>query len=61
MRLLALVEDPANIARLLTAVGEATEVPPRSPGRGYWRIQVLRCQVLHEENDRQGSNSQDPA
>ena len=54
MRLLALVEDPANIARYLAAVGEATEVPRRSPGRGppYWRSQVLRRQVLHEETDR---------
>ena len=63
MRLLALVEDPANIARYLAAVGEATEVPRRSPGRGppYWRSQVLRRQVLHEETDRQGSRWQDPA
>jgi len=39
MRLLAMVEDPANIARYLAAAGEATEVPRRSPGRGppYWR------------------------
>jgi hypothetical protein len=33
MRLLAMVEDPANVARFLAAVGEATEVPRRSPGR----------------------------
>jgi hypothetical protein len=32
--LLAMVEDPASIARFLAAVGEATEVPPRSPPRG---------------------------
>jgi len=31
MRLLAMVEDPANVARFLAAVGEATEVPLRSP------------------------------
>jgi hypothetical protein len=30
MRLLAMVQDPANVARYLAAVGEATEVPPRS-------------------------------
>jgi hypothetical protein len=34
MRLLALVKDPASIARHLATVGEATEVPRRSPGRG---------------------------
>jgi hypothetical protein len=34
MKLLGLVEDPANIARTLAAAGEATEVPRRSPGRG---------------------------
>jgi hypothetical protein len=33
MRLLAMVEDPASVARFLAAVGEATEVPRRSPGR----------------------------
>ena len=32
MRLLALVKDPASIARHLATVGEATEVPQRSPG-----------------------------
>ena len=34
MRLLAMVKDPASITRYLAAVGEATEVPRRSPGRG---------------------------
>jgi Putative transposase len=34
MRLLAMVEDPANVVRFLAAVGEATEVPRRSPNRG---------------------------
>ena len=38
MRLLAMVRDPASIARYLAAVDEATEVPCRSAGRGppYW-------------------------
>jgi hypothetical protein len=38
MKLLALVKDPASIARTLAAAGEATEVPQRSPGRAppYW-------------------------
>jgi uncharacterized protein YbaR (Trm112 family) len=53
MRLLAMVEDPTNVARYLAAVGEATEVPPRSPGRGppYWKSRVLRRQALGEEDD----------
>jgi len=34
MRLLAMVQDPANVTRFLAGVGEATDVPPRSPGRG---------------------------
>jgi hypothetical protein len=56
MRLLAMVEDPANVARFLAAVGEATEVPRRSPGRGppYGKSRVLRRQALGEEDDGQG-------
>jgi hypothetical protein len=34
MRLLGLVKEPALISRTLATVGEATEVPQRSPGRG---------------------------
>src|ERR671919_509310 len=34
MRLLAMVKEPTNVARYLTAIGEPTEVPPRSPNRG---------------------------
>ena len=53
MRLLAMVEDPANIPRFLAAVGEATEVPRRSPGRGPpdWKSRVLRRQALGEEDE----------
>jgi hypothetical protein len=56
MRRLAMVEDPANVARFLAAVGEATEVPRRSPGRGlqYWKSRVLRRQALGDEDDGQG-------
>ncbi len=63
MRLLAMVEDPANVARFLAAVGEATEVPPRSPGRGppYWKSRVLRRQALGEEDDGQGLWEQETA
>ncbi len=56
MKLLALVKDPASIARCLATAGEATEVPRRSPGRGlpYWKSRVLRWQVLGEEDERGG-------
>ena len=48
MKLLALIKGPASIARTLPTVGEATEVPRRSPGRGppYWKSRVLRLKVL---------------
>jgi hypothetical protein len=50
---LAVIKEPASIARTLAAVGEASEVPRRSPGRGppYWTSQVLRRQVLEDEQD----------
>ena len=46
-----MIKEPASIARYLAAVGEATEVPRRSPGRGppYWKSRVLRRQVLGDE------------
>jgi hypothetical protein len=48
MKLLGLVKGPASIARYLATVGEATEVPQRSPGRGppYWKSRVLRRQLV---------------
>jgi hypothetical protein len=63
MRLLAMVEDAANVARYLAAVGEATDVPPRSPGRGppYWKSRVLRRQALGEEDDARGRWVQETA
>jgi len=36
LKLLAMVKEPASIARHLAAEGEPTEVPRRSPGRGSW-------------------------
>jgi hypothetical protein len=63
MRLLAMVEDPANVTPHLAGVGEATEVPPRSPGRGppYWKSRVLRRQALGDEDDAQGPWVQETA
>jgi len=56
MRLLALVQEPANAARFLAAMGEPTELPRRSPPRGppYWKSRVLRRQALGDEDDGQG-------
>jgi hypothetical protein len=56
MRLLAMVEDPANVARFLAALGEPTEVPRRSPGRGppYGKSRVLRRQALGHVDDARG-------
>ena len=56
MKLLALVKNPAIISRTLATVGEAAEVPRRSPGRGppYWKSRVLRLKVLGGENEGGG-------
>jgi hypothetical protein len=56
MKLLALVKGPASISRYLATVGEATEVPRRSPGRGppYWKSRVLRLKVLGDEDEDAG-------
>ena len=53
----------ATVARYLAAVGEATEVPPRSPGRGppYWNSRVLRRRALGEEDGGQGGRAQQTA
>ena len=51
-KLLAIVKDPASIARYLCGAGEATEAPHRSPKRGppYWRSRVLRRLALGDED-----------
>ena len=57
MRLLAVIKEPANVARYLAGVGEATEEPRRSPGRPppYWKSRVLRRQLV---GDKEGCGSQ---
>jgi len=57
MRLLAVIKEPANVARYLAGVGEATEEPRRCPGRGppYWKSRVLRRQLV---GDEEGCGSQ---
>ena len=44
MRLIAMITRKASIERYLTALGDLTEVPRRSPGRAppYWKSRVLR-------------------
>ena len=44
MKLIALVQDPENIARYLRHLGLPTEVPAMAPARGppYWQSRVLR-------------------
>ena len=44
MRLIAMITRKASIERYLTALGEPTDVPRRSPGRAppYWKSRVLR-------------------
>ena len=44
MKLVALITEPRNIVRFLSALGEPTDVPARSPNRGppYWKSTVLR-------------------
>lgn len=48
MKLVAMVTDAQNIARYLTALGEPTTVPERSPSRGppFWSSTVLRRKAL---------------
>ena len=52
MKLLAVVKNPASIARYLAAAGELIEAPGRSPGRGppYWKSRVLRRQALGDQS-----------
>jgi hypothetical protein len=44
MRLVAVLRNPARIARYLASIGKPTELPARSPSRGppYWKSRVLR-------------------
>ena len=53
MKLLAVVKNPASIARYLAAAGELTDVPSRPPGRGppYWKSRVLRRQAFGDDGD----------
>ena len=52
MKLVAVVKNPASIARYLTWAGEPTDLPARSPDRGppYWKSTVLRRRALGYEH-----------
>ena len=52
MRPIAVVRNPASMARYLEGVGEATELPARSGDRGppYWKSVVLRRRALGGED-----------
>ncbi len=47
LRLVALMTEPKEIRRYLSALGEPTEAPARSPARGppYWRSRILRLRA----------------
>ena len=51
MKLLALVRDPAGIARFLTALGLPTTAPPLAPARAppYWQSRVLRRKAHQQD------------
>ena len=64
MQFIAMLTERESIVRYLTAIGEATEVPPRSPKRGppYWSSQVLRRQALgRPPSSGQHAGDDDPA
>jgi len=48
MRLVAVIKNPASIARYLAGTGEPTDLPARSPDRGppYWKSTILRRRAL---------------
>ncbi|WP_437624030.1 transposase [Sorangium sp. So ce1151] len=54
MKRVAMVTEPRNIARFLSALGEPTDVPARSPNRGppYWKSTVLRRKALGDAAER---------
>ena len=52
MRPLAVIKDPARVARYLAWIGEPTELPARSPSRGppYWKSRILRRMALGDDD-----------
>ena len=60
MKLLAVVRNPASIARYLASAGELTDVPSRAPARGppYWKSRVLRRQALGSDGPVHGEGDE---
>ena len=50
MKLRAVITEPANVARYLRHLDEATELPPRAPARDppYFRSQVVRRKLAEQ-------------
>ena len=50
MKLRAVITAPANVARYLRHLDEATELPPRAPARDppYFRSQVVRRKLAEQ-------------
>jgi hypothetical protein len=50
MKLRAVITAPANVARYLRHVDEATELPPRAPARDppYFRSPVIRRKLVEQ-------------
>jgi hypothetical protein len=48
MKLLAMNTDAKSVERYLAKLGEPTQLPGRSPGRGppYWKSRVLRLKSM---------------
>jgi hypothetical protein len=48
MKLLAMITDAKSVERYLAKLGEPTQLPGRSPGRGppYWKSTVLRLKSM---------------
>jgi hypothetical protein len=51
MKLRAVITEPANVARYLRHLDEATELPPRAPARDppYFRSQVVRRKLAEQQ------------
>ena len=55
MKLIAMLTEPASVSRFLSALGEPTDLPARSPSRGppYWKSTLLRRKALATSRSRE--------
>ena len=56
MKLVAMVTEPTSVRAHLRGIGEARDVPERSPSRGppYWNSTVLRRKALGGGDNARG-------